>query len=292
MKTELLLLLLSLSSSRADDDLRDRFLVRSLVSPRDLPAPGSAIDVGMIMMNVDQTKHKLITYFTKMINSIFLYSTGTPLRLIFFTDEGSSGFIGQILKSQSGKYLSEALIRNPLTMKKLMLKFPPLEVVYVNTSQIFAHQKTGIHQLKLYFGAVSDKPYVETPSKHDQGVSAITWNNKYRHDLFYILPYYYLELPTTVKKLIMLDVDLEFSIDMVNLYRQFDQFSETEVIGCGVTQTPFYFKFLQGYKKNNPGTLSLSLSPLLRILLQIHTSGDQAATRGSTLASFSLTWRR
>ena len=51
----------------------------------------------------------------------------------------------------------------------------------------------------------------------------------------------------------MLDIDLEFSIDMLNLYKQFDKFSKSEVIGCGVTQTPFYFKFLQRYKKIDPG---------------------------------------
>ena len=59
----------------------------------------------------------------------------------------------------------------------------------------------------------------------------------------------------------MLDIDLEFSIDMLNLYKQFDKFSESEVIGCGVTQTPFYFKFLQRYKKIDPG-LNIGTSSL------------------------------
>lgn len=177
-------------SINTQDDVRDMFLPRSLISPAALPAQSShVIDVGMIMMNVSKTNNKLTTFFTKMINSIFLFSSGTALRLIFFTDEDSSKVIGDILKTQSGKYISESLIRNPLTMKKLMLKFPSISVVYVNTSEIFSNQRTGIHQLKNYFGLVNDKPYKETPQT---GKQTIVWNQKYRHDLFYILPYYYL----------------------------------------------------------------------------------------------------
>ena len=254
----LIILLISLSTINTQDDARDRFLPSSLISPGALPAPRSnVIDVGMIMMNVSQTNNKLITFFTKMISSIFLYSYGTPLRLIFFTDEESSTVIGDILKTQSGKYLTESLIRNPLTMKKRILMFPSISVAYVNTSEIFSNQRTGIHQLKNYFGFLNDKPYKETPLT---GKTPIVWNHKYRHDLFYILPYYYLELPVSMHKLILLDIDLEFSIDMLSLYKQFNQFSPTEVIGCGVTQTPFYLKYFEDYKLHHPGTHTESLS--------------------------------
>ena len=61
------------------------------------------------------------------------------------------------------------------------------------------------------------------------------------------------ELPTSINKLILLDIDLEFSIDMLSLYKQFNQFSQTEVVGCGVTQTPFYLKYFEDYKLSHPG---------------------------------------
>ena len=41
----------------------------------------------------------------------------------------------------------------------------------------------------------------------------VIWSEKYRHDLFYILPFYHRELPLHVKKLIVLDADLEFRTD-------------------------------------------------------------------------------
>ena len=175
------------------------FLPRSLISPGALPAPRSnVIDVGLIMINVSEINSKLITFFTKMISSIFLHSYGTPLRLIFFTDEESSRVIGDLLKTQSGKYLTESLIRNPLTMKKLMLKFPSISVAYVNTSEIFSNQRTGIHQLKQYFGMVNEKPYKESLQT---GKQPIVWNHKYRHDLFYILPYYYLVMCSRIRNI-------------------------------------------------------------------------------------------
>ena len=138
---------------------------------------------------------------------------------------------------------------------------------------------------------VNDKPYQETPLT---GKKSIVWNQKYRHDLFYILPYYYLELPASINKLILLDIDLEFSIDMLSLYKQFNQFSPTEVIGCGVTQTPFYLKYFEDYKSHHPGTENHVQFSVLKSVnfTQIHTLVDPAGTRDSTLGSFSWTFRK
>ena len=38
-------------------------------------------------------------------------------------------------------------------------------------------------------------------------------------DLFYLLPYHHLEFPLSLKKLIIIDVDLEFSMDLLRLYK-------------------------------------------------------------------------
>ena len=86
----------------------------------------------------------------------------------------------------------------------------------------------------------------------------------------------------------------EFSIDMLSLYRQFSQFSASEVIGCGVTQTPFYIKYFQDYKLSHPGRESLAVSyfnipqhPYQRLTLV-----DQEDIRDSTLGSYSWIWRK
>ena len=95
-------------------------------------------------------------------------------------------------------------------------------------------------------------------------------------DLFYLLPYHHLEFPLSLKKLIIIDVDLEFSVDMLRLYkwvlnsfqtlkkiinklcskfinnlfnfRHFDKLAPSEVLSCGVTQSPFYFGFFKEHR--------------------------------------------
>ena len=70
---------------------------------------------------------------------------------------------------------------------------------------------------------------------------------KYTKDLFYITPLLHRELPYSLEKLIMLDIDLEFKYaaqqiassecdlscrtDIVDLYKHFNQFSTSEMIG-------------------------------------------------------------
>ena len=70
---------------------------------------------------------------------------------------------------------------------------------------------------------------------------------KYTKDLFYITPLLHRELPYSLEKLIMLDIDLEFKYaaqqiassecdlscrtDILDLYTQFNQFSATQIIG-------------------------------------------------------------
>ena len=70
---------------------------------------------------------------------------------------------------------------------------------------------------------------------------------KYTKDLFYIVPLLHKELPQDLEKLIMLDIDLEFKYDLerivskdshfpcrtdiVDLYKHFNQFSTSEMIG-------------------------------------------------------------
>ena len=55
-------------------------------------------------------------------------------------------------------------------------------------------------------------------------------------------------------QLILLDVDLEFRTDLSALFAQFKNFEPTEVIGCGVTQSPFYFEYFKFYRSREPDT--------------------------------------
>ena len=159
--------------AKSDDDARSFFHQKTTISPQSLPPPSKGvIDVAMILLNINtnnteqvivskcwnciqrlhikfQSDDKLVTYFTKMIDSIFLYSQRTPLRLIFLTDEASREVIGDILMNRAGRYLSHTILTNPsVTGRDITLMFPKISVVYVRADDIFKNQKKGIHQLR------------------------------------------------------------------------------------------------------------------------------------------------
>ena len=53
---------------------------------------------------------------------------------------------------------------------------------------------------------------------------AIEQQQYFLQDLFYLLPYHHLEFPPSLKKLIIIDVDLEFSVDILRLYKYYLKF--------------------------------------------------------------------
>ena len=107
-------------------------------------------------------------------------------------------------------------------MKLVAKKVPRLSVAYLNASEIFENNRAGIQRMKHLFGrSISSVENGQLFRTNNEEKKEVIWSEKYRHDLFYILPYYHLELPLHVKKLIVLDVDLEFRTDILDLYRQF-----------------------------------------------------------------------
>ena len=99
------------------------------------------------------TKSKLMVQFEKMVQSLFLHSRGTPLHLIFLTDEESSSVITNILTNEIGRYLSESIIRvTPVSDSKHILKFPKLKVEFVDITSITSTYKEEISILQKYYG--------------------------------------------------------------------------------------------------------------------------------------------
>ena len=109
-----------------------------------------------------------------------------------------------------------------VTMKLVAKKVPRLSVAYLNASEIFENNRAGIQRMKHLFGrSISSVENGQLFRTNNEEKKEVIWSEKYRHDLFYILPYYHRELPLHVKKLIVLDADLEFRTDILDLYRQF-----------------------------------------------------------------------
>ena len=104
-----LLVFLAVSLGKSDCgstlDLLSSLSSAPLIMPKDLPAPQPRVlDLAMILVGLDvktaDRGSKLVKQFTKMMDTIFLYSKGTPLRLIFLTDERSVPVISTLLKER------------------------------------------------------------------------------------------------------------------------------------------------------------------------------------------------
>lgn len=75
---------------------------------------------------------------------------------------------------------------------------------------------------------------------------------KYRDDLFLLAPFYHRVFP--FDRFIMLDVDLKFKIGIEELYKQFDNFDVTNIMGVANDLSPHYMIALREYRANNPNT--------------------------------------
>ena len=118
-------------------------------------------------------KTKLMAQFEKMVQSLFLHSRGTPIHLIFLTDQESSSVIINILSNEIGRYLSESIIRvTQVTDSKHILKFPKLKVEFVDITSITSTYREEISILQKYYGHHA-KPGRKPIRKHSIEVSLL-----------------------------------------------------------------------------------------------------------------------
>ena len=130
---------------------------------------------------------------------------------IFITDEESVPIIKNVVKGQIGKYLSESVIQNPDIRYKNAKddnNFQRLKVEFVDIDAIIANHKPEIDMMKKYFGHHFPPGTVFTPI-NGSGPDLVPVR-KYQLDLFYIAPFYHLEFPSDLEKIILIDIDLEF----------------------------------------------------------------------------------
>lgn len=76
----------------------------------------------------------------------------------------------------------------------------------------------------------------------------------YSQSLFFLSLAIHRIMPSTLKKLIMLDVDLKFEADIGQLFGHFDRFTDTNIIGIAREMQPVYRHIFHAYRDENPGT--------------------------------------
>jgi len=201
--------------------------------------------------HVVRNETKLSNYFQRLVASILLHSTGTPIHLVIVTESESLSAIRRDLKNQIGSHLSLSLIRRPTPdIVNFVHKFPKIRTDFVSLSSIVEPHRKEIDRMKQHFG--HHMP-VGTQFKNKDGITVVP-SFKYTLDLFYILPFYHIEFPEGLQRLMVLDADIEVYCDLRKLWQHFRHFSSTQVLGVGLDQSPHYFSISGKYRKANPET--------------------------------------
>ena len=208
----------------------------------------SFIHLAMIITNgkkdSDQLMIKITKNLNKMFSSLLKFNQRTPLHLIVITDEDTRHLFKRILTKNVGKFLSESIIQ--LTLNR---NFPKIRVEFTKLTSITDKYRSDIDEMKKLFG-FSD-PDVKYVIKDEV---VLVPNTKYTHDLFFIAPFYHKEVTEAINKLIVMDIDLEFRTDLLNLYRHFSIFQESELIGLAQDLSPHYHMMSKTFRDQNPGT--------------------------------------
>ncbi|CAF0878639.1 unnamed protein product [Adineta ricciae] len=77
----------------------------------------------------------------------------------------------------------------------------------------------------------------------------------YKDPLFFLSPFLHRILPENISRVIMFDIDLRFDDDIQHLYKLFDQFNQSQIVGIARENQPVYRHLLWSYRQENPHTL-------------------------------------
>jgi len=213
-------------------------------NPRVVKSPGSDfIDLGMTIINTKKNNPRLNSGFkwklTRTLESIFQYSSGTPLHFVLITDKHTVKTVAKFFAHFMSKKVALNAIQDSHWRWRKFSGFPKVKISYVDIQNIIDLSPRFINALR----------------KNTIKKDAI--KDKYVNDLFYIAPMYHGAF-MKLNKLIFLDsTDLEFFDDVKSLNDQFDNM-ENELIGVAPDLSPHYRKFLGEYLKDHPdSTLGL-----------------------------------
>ena len=155
--------------------------------------------------DTSQLSQKISRNLERMLSSILKFSTGTPLHFIVITEQHSVDMVTAIVKNTVGRHITESIIRNQHILRAIYV--PKLVFEFASLSSVTDKYRDDINFMKKHYG--HHLPEGTQYFKDNNTVLHIP-NTKYTHDLFFIAPFYHRELPSEIKKLIVIDIDLEF----------------------------------------------------------------------------------
>ena len=122
--------------------------------------------------------------------------------------------------------------------RKKNLRLGRYRASFVNINSLVS----GEDELLGVFKANTDPDILNSPG-----------NGKYFNDLFYIAPLYHTKF-SSLSRLVLLDTDLLFQSSILDLWRQFLEFSPGQCIGLAPDLSPHYWHRLETFRRLNPDT--------------------------------------
>ena len=122
--------------------------------------------------------------------------------------------------------------------RKKNLRLGRYRASFVNINSLVS----GEDELLSVFKANTDPDILNSPG-----------NGKYFNDLFYIAPLYHTKF-SSLSRLVLLDTDLLFQSSILDLWRQFLEFSPDQCIGLAPDLSPHYWHKLESFRADNPDT--------------------------------------
>ena len=154
-----------------------------------------------------------------------------PIRFIFITDIKSVFQVEKIFED----ILPPFELSNFINSENI----PRFHRDYINVELIIDMVNPWINIMKKYFNNPKGRYRLNTNSSYYY----MDFTDKYDSTIYYISPYYQRIFPK-LNKLIVMDTDMEFRVDPVNLFNEFDKFSINNILACGNDLAPHYYTML------------------------------------------------
>ena len=185
--------------------------------------------------------------FKNFLHSVVIYTKAYPIRFIFITDVKSIFQIEKIFED----ILPPFELSNYINSKNI----PRFHRNYVNVKQISNMIKPLAKFMNNYFNNPNGKYLISIDSNT---YYEMEFTDKYNSTIYYISPYYQKIFPN-LNKLVVMDTDMEFTVDPAVLFQQFGHFTNENILACGPDLAPHYYMML-----NNAGYVIYELEQNMR----------------------------
>ena len=170
--------------------------------------------------------------------SVVIHAQKYPIRFIFITDHRSVFQIEKTFADLLPPFELENQLANGMTVARFSFE-------YIYVEPLLAGIEPKTQTMKKYFNHGKEK-FVFTKS----GQSFVQeYSAKYNDTIYYLSPFYHQIFPQ-LKKLIIMDTDMEFLVDPALLHHQFEQFGMDQILGSANDLAPHYHSILEnaGYE--------------------------------------------